>query len=91
MKEIVVDIYGADAGPIPIIQGIADAMRELEELHPVFVGSQSLVGETLSALGVDEKRYTVLDTEDFVSMEDDPSTVFSGREKTSLVMALNYL
>lgn len=91
MKKIVVDIYGADAGPIPIIQGIADAMGEIEELHPVFAGSQRLVRETLGALGVDEKCYTVLDTEEFVSMEDDPSTVFSGREKTSLVMALNYL
>lgn len=89
--KIIVDIYGADAGPRPILLGVADAMEEMEQLHPVFVGSEGLIREVMDSCGIAAHRYTVLHTECYVGIEDDPSSVFSGRENTSMVMALRHL
>ncbi len=89
--KLVVDIYGADAGPGPIVRGIARAMAERPELQVVFAGSKALVEELLTPWAFPPERYSVLDTEDFVSMEEPAYCVFSGREKTSMVMALKEL
>lgn len=88
--KLIVDIYGADAGPVPIIQGIARAMNELSDLQIVFVGQEELIRRTLAPWQLAE-RFTVLHTEEFVGIEEDPKAVFSGRENTSMVMALRHL
>lgn len=89
--KLIVDIYGADSGPVPILKGIAKAMAELPELQIVFVGEEALIRQALAPWSFEEGRYTVLDTKEFVGIEDEPSSVFSGRERTSMVMALRHL
>ncbi len=89
--KLIVDIYGADAGPAPILKGFAKAMEELPELRIVFVGEEALIRNTLAPWRFEEERYSVLDTKEFVGIEDEPSSVFSGRERTSMVMALRHL
>lgn len=89
--KLIVDIYGADAGPVPIIQGIAHALEEIKELEVVFVGQEELIRKTIAPFGLSEERFSILHTEEFVGMEEDPKAVFSGRENTSMVMALRHL
>ena len=89
--KLIVDIYGADAGPVPIIQGIARAMEEIGELQVVFVGQEALIRQTMEPYAFSAERWSILHTEEFVGMEEDPKAVFSGRENTSMVMALRYL
>lgn len=89
--KLIVDIYGADAGPVPIVQGVARGMEELEELHPVFVGEEACIRAALAPWNFSPTRYSVIHTTDFVAPEDEAASVFRGREQTSLVMALRCL
>lgn len=89
--KLIVDIYGADRGPEPIIRGIARAMEALEALQIVFAGEEALIRQALSPWNISENRFCILNTAEFVGAEDEPSSVFSGRERTSMVMALRHL
>ena len=43
MTRILVDIYGADAGPAPILEGVATALQENTDFFPILVGQERLI------------------------------------------------
>ena len=43
MKKIIVDIYGADNGPRPIIEGTLNALKIFDDLGVIFVGNGDII------------------------------------------------
>ncbi len=91
MKKIVFDIYGADNGPAPLLDGAMEALRELPELAIVFVGDETLIQEKCAQYAIDPAQVEILHTTDHITNEEPAAVVFAGREGSSLVMAYRKL
>ena len=86
--RIVVDIYGADGGPAPILEGVAAALQEDLAVFPVLVGESGLITDFMNKAGIHKSRYEILDTQEFIGPCDPPHCIFGGRDNSS--MALGY-
>ena len=91
MKKIVIDACGADAGLLPVVQGVAKALRQEIDFFPVLVGPESELKLLLEEAGVKPEQYEILDAQDAITNEDPPTCVFAGREEASLVKAYGRL
>lgn len=91
MKKIIIDIFGADAGQEVILRGAAAALKADPALHLVLVGRKEEMLPVMEAEGIPAERYTLQHAEDVIGVEEQPACVFRGREKSSLVMALQLL
>lgn len=99
MTKIAVDILGADLGPEIVVRGAVRALNKREGFEVVLSGS-SLVADIVSseeaaALGADaskiKERISVIDTNSFVTNNDDPRCMVKDRNDTSMVLALEAL
>lgn len=91
MKTVIVDIYGADIGPKPIIAGALQALDAFPELGLCFIGQEELIRQQVQLSGADTSRITVRDTADYIRNEESPMEAFRGRDTASLVMGLKEL
>lgn len=91
MKTVIVDIYGADIGPEPIVAGALQALDAFPELALCFVGSEELIRQQVQRFSADASRITVRDTADYIRNEESPMEAFRGRDTASLVMGLKEL
>ena len=90
MKRIVIDIYGADNGASPIREGTAKMLSEHAEIGAVLVGSENLIRANLPAELL-ESRVKIIDTSDFIADTEPASAIFSGRNESSMALALKEL
>lgn len=88
MKKIVIDIYGADAGEMTVINGVVKAFKSGMDFFPVMVGDSALVTRIFENNGIGSDRYETLHTTDFITADEAPSAVFRGRDESSVVMGL---
>ena len=91
MKKIVIDVNGADAGLLPVVEGTAKALKQGVAFFPVLVGPAAQVKAMLTESGIEEHRYELVDATDTVTNEDPPTCVFAGKEESSLVKAYQRL
>lgn len=91
MKKIVIDVNGADAGLLPVVAGTAKALKQGVEFFPVLVGPAEELEAMLSAQGIPEDQYELVDAADVVTNDDPPTCVFAGKEESSLVKAYQWL
>lgn len=91
MRQVVLDTFGADIGEEEIIRGAVDSLRERDDYELVIVGDENKIRSVFEAEGYNGERATIIHATDFVTNHDDPTTVFRGRENSSLVLALEYL
>ena len=88
MKKIIVDIFGADNGPEPIIKGSLNALEHFPELGLVFVGDRETVENYCT---VDGDRIELIETSDFISNNENPQVIFTGRDESSIAMGYKRL
>ena len=91
MKKIVIDVQGADAGLLPVVEGTVKALKQGVEFFPVLVGPARELEAMLTDRGIPKDRYELVDALDAVTNEDPPTCVFAGKEESSLVKAYWYL
>lgn len=90
MKKIVVDIYGADLGPEIVISGIADSIKQ-HNIFPVLVGDSELVHRIMQQNGIDNAKYEVIHTTDYITNNEPAACIFGGRDESSLALAYKRL
>lgn len=91
MKTVLVDIYGADIGPTPIIKGALSALDIFPDLKLCFIGDEAVITPILDKDNIDKSRVEILHTTDFVTNDESPVSVLKGRENSSLVMGIERL
>lgn len=91
MRKIVIDVNGADAGLLPVVDGTVKALNRGVEFFPVLVGPAEELKAMLTDRGISPDRYELVDATDAITNEDPPTCVFAGREESSLVKAYGYL
>ena len=90
MKKIVIDIYGADAGPQVVLKGAAKALEQYD-IFPIFVGDSELINGQMRSLGVSDDRYEIIHTTDFISNNEPPHSIFGGRNESSIALGYQRL
>lgn len=91
MKKIIIDVCGSDFGPETILRGIKDSLDLLVDYRLVVVGDEDTVRATLGVDVISKHGIEIMHAEDVITNLDAPTAVFKGREKASMVMALNRL
>lgn len=91
MKTIVIDTLGGDNGALPIIEGTAEYLSSHEGIFPVLAGNKAYIDSVMQEHGVSADKYGVLDTDEFITNEQPPMSVFGGCDNSSMVLALEYL
>ena len=90
MQKIVIDIYGADAGPAVILAGVAAAI-ERYGITPVLVGDRVLIDGAMAAAGITADRYEVVHTTDYITNDEPATVIFGGRDESSVALAYKRL
>ncbi len=90
MKKIVIDIYGADNGPEPILEGTVKMLKQHPHIGVVLVGNEELIRLNLPA-ELFENRVSVINTTDFIADAEPASAIFGGRNESSMALALKEL
>ena len=88
MKKVVIDIYGADNGTLPILKGAADVLLKNEELNVVFVGDAGTVTSAMNEYGIPKDRYEIVHTDEMIKNTDIPTDIFKGHAKENCSMGL---
>ncbi len=86
--KIIIDAMGGDNAPAEIVKGAVRAKRELG-VDVVLVGQQEAVKNCLRAEGCNDIE--VINAEEVVTMEDDPSTAIRRKKDSSMAVALGLL
>lgn len=86
--KIIIDAMGGDNAPAEIVKGAVRAKRELG-VDIVLVGQQEAVKNCLRAEDCDDIE--VINAEEVVTMEDDPSTAIRRKKDSSMAVALGLL
>ena len=87
MYRILLDLYGADGGVAPLLEGAKALLAKRADVALTLFGPEK---EARALLG-DEPRVSYVDTADGIANTEPPTCVLRGREKASLVMALDAL
>ena len=85
--KVIVDAMGGDHAPEEIVKGAVRAEDELG-VEIVFTGREDAVK---SCLGSRESEFTVIHSEEVITMEDDPSTATRRKKNSSMAVALKML
>lgn len=88
MKKIIVDIFGADLGAEPIVEGAFRTLRENSDLFLVFTGDSEIISREAEKQNISTERFEIIHTTKYVTNNDPPTCVFRGCDDTSMVMAL---
>lgn len=89
--RIVVDAYGGDNAPVEIIKGASDASNQFN-CEITLTGKKSeieqiIVDNALSFNG----NLIIVDTDDVISMHDDPTTILKAHSDSSMALAFKEL
>lgn len=90
--KIIVDAMGGDNAPEAVVEGSVMAVRELG-VDVVLVGRQDVVEALLKKAGADALRdkISIVNADEVVDMEDDPTTVLRAKKDSSMAVALHLL
>lgn len=85
---IAVDAMGGDAGPLPVIRGVARAVRRHPDVRFLLAGDESALGRHIRRCRLPSRSYRLVHAEDTVHMDDTPGAALRRRESTSMWAAI---
>ena len=89
--RIVVDAYGGDNAPLEIIKGAADASNQFD-CEITLTGNQSEIEQIIADNNLKFKgNLIIVDTDDVISMHDDPTTILKSHSNSSMALAFKEL
>ncbi len=90
-NRIVVDAMGGDYAPAEIIKGAVQACAENRSIKCVFVGDEEQVWTHLEQEKINEDRFEIVHTPEFITMSDAPKTAVLEKPKASILVAAQLL
>lgn len=89
--RIVVDAYGGDNAPVEIIKGASDASNQFD-CEITLTGKKSEIEQIIddNALSFNG-NLIIVDTDDVISMHDDPTTILKAHSDSSMALAFKEL
>lgn len=85
--KILIDTFGADNGPKVLVDGAILALRE-KGFIPVFVGNEEEIEKLIDGR---ISKYEIINTDEYISNDEDPVRAIRRKKNSSLVLAYNKL
>ncbi len=88
--RIALDSMGGDFAPVNEVQGAFLAYKEVAnsiDLEIVFVGNQNKINEAIAQTQLPESAYSIIHTDDVITMHDDPVLALRNKQGSSLFVA----
>lgn len=85
--KILIDTFGADNGPKVLVDGAILALREKDFL-PVFVGNEEEIEKLINGR---ISKCEIINTDEYISNDEDPVRAIRRKKNSSLVLAYNKL
>ena len=76
-NRIIIDVMGGDNAPHEIIQGALLALKENSKIKCIFVGDEVQILDILKTERVNNDRYEIVHTPEYITMDDDPKRLLS--------------
>ena len=91
--RIIVDVMGGDNAPREMVLGVLDAAAEYREqgVEYTLVGDEAAIRAIAEEKGADISSFTIVPTEQVITMEDDPVCVMRAKKDSSMSTALRML
>lgn len=86
---IAVDTLGTDNGSEYFVKGIADALKEFDDIEIIATGKEKELNELIDKYSVDKKRITVVNASEEITCHDAPVEAIRKKTESSMVLALN--
>lgn len=83
--KIIIDAMGGDKGPIEVVKGSLDAVKEYG-INVILVGKEDIIEKELSKYSYPQDKVKILNAEDIVTNEDDPAIVVRRKKDSSMVV-----
>ncbi len=91
MKKILIDAFGGDNAPKEIVLGALDALEKNENFKAVLVGKKTDIEKILETQKYDKTRVEILDAEDVITCEEEPTMAIRRKPNSSIVVGLKEL
>ncbi|EHR33946.1 fatty acid/phospholipid synthesis protein PlsX [Helcococcus kunzii ATCC 51366] len=88
--KLIIDLMGLDLGPEEMMYGILNAAKN-SKLDFVLSGPEELARKMVSESDVDINRFEFIDTNEYITNEDDPARSIRRKKNSSLVLGLDRL
>lgn len=88
--KLIIDLMGNDHGPKEVMHGIIDSMDKTEITY-VLSGPENIAKEIINERKADISRFEFINTDEFITNEDDPARSIRSKKDSSLVLGLNRL
>ncbi|HEY8361585.1 MAG TPA: phosphate acyltransferase PlsX [Tissierellaceae bacterium] len=88
--KIIIDAMGGDLGPSEVIKGSLDAINELN-IDIILVGNEDIIKNELKNYKDSHDRIEILNADDIITNDEDPSLAIRRKKNSSLVVGFNAL
>jgi len=88
--KIVIDVFGCDY-PDQVIEGLAKAINQIEEVTLVATGDKAYIEEKLNGVEFDRSRLEIVDAPEVITNNDVPIRALRQKKNSSMVKALTLL
>lgn len=86
--KLLVDAFGGDNAPIEIIKGAVNALDVDKDINIVLSGKQDVILKELEKYQFDQNRIEILDAQDIISNDEQPTLAIRAKKESSLVKGL---
>jgi len=92
MLKIGLDIMGGDLAPEATVEGAIQALSELDEnTRIVLFGPKTIIQEQLSVQGHSAQHFDIIDTPQFIAMDEHPVSALQKKPNNSISVAYRFL
>lgn len=88
--KLIVDLMGADKGVEEIVLGVIESLN-FTKSDFILCGPKDIALDILKSKNIDLSRFEFIDTQEFISNDDDPARSIRRKKDSSLVLGLNRL
>ena len=86
------DAMGGDNAPFQVVKGVYDAALENSEIQITLIGDETKIKACMDELNASmPENVTIVHTDVFVTMEDDPMIVMKEKNNSSMAIGLKML
>lgn len=88
--KLVVDLLGNDNGPEEVVKGVINSLNNTK-MNFVLVGPQNIAENLIRKHQADINRFEFIDTNEYISNDDDPARSIRSKKEASVVLGLKHL
>jgi glycerol-3-phosphate acyltransferase PlsX len=86
--KILIDAFGGDNAPQEIVKGAISALAKDSEVQVVLSGKQDVIQKELEKYQFDASRFEILDAQEVISNDEQPTLAIRAKKDSSLVKGL---